>query len=216
MRYNSACFVSDGLPMMKTEREKMLAGMPHNALEAGLAAERDRAKELLHDYNICTRPGDMAAREAIIRRLFGKAGKDVFITQPFYCDYGTYIEVGDGFYTNFNCTMLDAGGITIGNGVLLAPNVGLYTVGHPLDADLRAQAYEDAKPIVIGDNVWIGAQSIILGGVTIGSNTVVAAGSLVCKDLPANVLAMGAPCRAVREITDEDRAAYLARIRAAG
>lgn len=201
---------------MKTEREKMLAGVPHNALDAELAAERERAKELLHDYNICTRPNDWAARESIVRSLFGKAGKDIFITQPFYCDYGAYIEVGDNFYTNFNCTMLDAGGIKIGNGVLLAPNVGLYTVGHPLDAELRAQAYEDAKPIVIGDNVWIGAQSIVLGGVTIGSNTVIAAGSLVCKDIPPDSLAIGSPCRAVRAITEQDKTAYLARIRTAG
>lgn len=197
-----------------TEEEKMLAGLPHDPTDADLTAKRDRTKELLYDYNICTRPGDTAQRNRILRQLFGKTGENIFVTQPFYCDYGGYIEVGENFYANFNCTMLDAGGIKIGSNVLLAPNVGLYTVGHPLDADLRNRAYEDAKPIVLGDNVWIGAQSIILGGVTIGDNAVIAAGSLVTKDIPADTLAMGAPCRAVRPITQADRETYLARIEA--
>ena len=201
---------------MSGDREKMLAGLPHKPMDAELTKERDRAKELLHDYNVMTRPGDMAARDRIIRELLGKAGKDVFITQPFYCDYGTYIEVGDYFYTNFNCTILDAGGVKIGNNVLLAPNVGLYTVGHPLDAGLRNQAWEDAKPITIGNNVWIGAHSIILGGVSIGDDCVIAAGSLVTKDIPAGSLAMGSPCKVVRSITQADREQYLARIREAG
>ncbi|MDO4248572.1 MAG: sugar O-acetyltransferase [Neisseria sp.] len=201
---------------MLGDREKMLAGLPHKPMDAELTEERDRAKELLHDYNVMTRPGDMAARDRIIRELLGKAGKDVFITQPFYCDYGTYIEVGDYFYTNFNCTILDAGGVKIGNNVLLAPNVGLYTVGHPLDAGLRNQAWEDAKPITIGNNVWIGAHSIILGGVSIGDDCVIAAGSLVTKDIAAGSLAMGSPCKVVRSITEADREQYLARICDAG
>ncbi len=201
---------------MLGDREKMLAGLPHKPMDAALTKERDRAKELLHDYNVMTRPSDMAARDRIIRELLGKAGKDVFITQPFYCDYGTYIEVGDYFYTNFNCTILDAGGVKIGNNVLLAPNVGLYTVGHPLDAGLRNQAWEDAKPITIGNNVWIGAHSIILDGVSIGDDCVIAAGSLVTKDIPAGSLAMGSPCKVVRRITEADREQYLARIREAG
>lgn len=198
--------------MMMTEREKMLAGMPHNPLDADLTAERDRAKELLHDYNVLTRPGDMAARRRLMGGLLGKGGEGAYVVQPFYCDYGTYIEVGDNFFANFNCTILDAGGVFIGDNVLLAPNVGLYTVGHPLDKDLRNAAWEDAKPIVIGDNVWIGAGCIVVGGVTIGDNSVIAAGSVVTKDIPAGSLAMGVPCKAVRKITDADRAAYQARI----
>ena len=201
---------------MMSEIEKMLAGLPHKPNDPALNAERDRAKELLHDYNVVTRPSDMAERDRIIRELLGKAGKNVFVTQPFYCDYGTYIEVGDHFYTNFNCTILDAGGVKIGDNVLLAPNVGLYTVGHPLDADLRNEGWEDAQPIVIGNNVWIGAQSIVLGGVTIGDNSVIAAGSVVTKNIPANTLAMGSPCRAVREIGADFRERYLERIRSAG
>ena len=197
---------------MKTAREKMLAGIPHIATDEQLAAERDRAKELLHDYNINTRPHDSIARERIIRQLLGKVGDNVSITQPFYCDYGTYIEVGNNFYTNFHCTILDAGGVKIGHNVLLAPNVGLYTVGHPLDADLRSQCYEDAQPIIIGNNVWVGAQSIILGGVTIGDDVVIGAGSIVTKDIPSHSLAMGAPCRVVREITATDRERYLMRM----
>ncbi|MDO4640859.1 MAG: sugar O-acetyltransferase [Neisseria sp.] len=197
---------------MMTEREKMLLGLPCKAVDEALSAEQSRAKDLLYEYNILTRPSDKAKRDSLMRALLGKAGERLTVTQPFYCDYGTYIEVGDNFYANFNCTLLDAGGIFIGNNVLLAPNVGLYTVGHPLDAGLRNQYYQNAKPIVIGNNVWIGAQSIILGGVTIGDNTVVAAGSLVNRDLPAGKLAMGSPCRPVRDITEADREAYLAKL----
>ncbi len=197
---------------MMNERDKMLAGLPHNPMDAALDAERERAKEWLHDYNVCTRPGDMVRRRELMATLLGKGGESAYIVQPFYCDYGRYIEVGSNFFANFNCTMLDAGGIKIGDNVLLAPNVGLYTVGHPLDAGLRNQAWEDAKPIVIGDNVWIGAGCTIVGGVTIGDNAVIAAGSVVTKNIPADMLAMGVPCRPVRKITEADRAAYQARI----
>lgn len=170
----------------------MLAGLPHNPMDAALDAERR------HQF---TPPHHIARPRA-----------HIVIVQPFYCDYGRYIEVGSNFFANFNCTMLDAGGIKIGDNVLLAPNVGLYTVGHPLDAGLRNQAWEDAKPIVIGDNVWIGAGCTIVGGVTIGDNAVIAAGSVVTKNIPADMLAMGVPCRPVRKITEADRAAYQARI----
>ena len=201
---------------MSGDREKMLAGLPHKPMDAELTKERDRAKALLPDSPLMTRPDDITAHDHKISKLMSKAGKDVFITQPFYCDYGTYIEVGDYFYTNFNCTILDAGGVKIGNNVLLAPNVGLYTVGHPLDAGLRNQAWEDAKPITIGNNVWIGAHSIILGGVSIGDDCVIAAGSLVTKDIAAGSLAMVSSCNVVRSITEADREQYLARIREAG
>lgn len=200
---------------MMSEREKMLAGVPHNPLDKALAAERDRAKELLHDYNVCTRPGDTAARQRLMGELLGKGGEGAYIVAPFFCDYGTYIEVGRNFFANFNCTILDAGGVFIGDNVLLAPNVGLYTVGHPLDAGLRNETWEDAKPIVIGDNVWIGGGCTIVGGVTIGANSVIAAGSVVTKDIPADTLAMGVPCKPARKITEADRAAYQARIEAA-
>lgn len=200
---------------MMSEREKMLAGLPHNPSDEALTAERDRAKELLHDYNVCTRPGDMAARQRLTGALLGKGGEGAYIVQPFFCDYGTYIEVGANFFANFNCTILDAGGVFIGDNVLLAPNVGLYTVGHPLDAGLRNDIWEDAKPIVIGDNVWIGAGCTIVGGVTIGDNSVIAAGSVVTKSIPADTLAMGVPCKPVRKLTEADRAAYQVRIEAA-
>ena len=117
---------SDGRSLMMNERDKMLAGLPHNPMDAALNAERERAKEWLHDYNVCTRPGDMARRRELMAALLGKGGESAYIVQPFYCDYGRYIEVGDNFFANFNCTMLDAGGIKIGDNVLLAPNVG-YT-----------------------------------------------------------------------------------------
>ncbi|HRL34046.1 MAG TPA: sugar O-acetyltransferase [Neisseria sp.] len=177
---------SDGRSLMMNERDKMLAGLPHNPMDAALDAERERAKEWLHDYNVCTRPGDMVRRRELMATLLGKGGESAYIVQPFYCDYGRYIEVGSNFFANFNCTMLDAG--------------------------LRNQAWEDAKPIVIGDNVWIGAGCTIVGGVTIGDNAVIAAGSVVTKNIPADMLAMGVPCRPVRKITEADRAAYQARI----
>ena len=190
----------------------MLGGLAHKPMDAGLNAGGGGGKGWVHEYKGCRRAGDMGGGGGWVAGVLGKGGESAYIVQPFYCDYGRYIEVGDNFFANFNCTMLDAGGIKIGDNVLLAPNVGLYTVGHPLDAGLRNQAWEDAKPIVIGDNVWIGAGCTIVGGVTIGDNAVIAAGSVVTKNIPADMLAMGVPCRPVRKITEADRAAYQARI----
>lgn len=200
---------------MNTERDNMLAGLPHKPFDPELAAARERAAELLCEYNFRTLPSEKEKSGSLIRRLFGKTGSGITITRPFFCDYGSLIETGDNFYANFNCTILDAGGVKFGDNVLLAPNVGIYTVGHPLDAALRNEGWESARPVTVGDNVWIGAGSIILGGVTIGRNSVIAAGSIVTKDIPPDTLAMGAPCRAVRTIGAADRAAYLAQIAAA-
>ena len=155
------------------------------------------------------RPSQKKERENIIRRLFGKTGKSFLIEQPFYCDYGYNIEIGENFYSNVNCVILDGAKVTFGDNVFVAPNCGFYTAGHALDAEQRIQGLEYAYPITIGNNVWIGAQVCVLPGVTIGDNTIIGAGSVVTKSIPANVLAVGNPCRVLRTITEADRAKYI-------
>ena len=136
----------------------------------------------------------------LIKNILGKTTDHFHIEQPFYCDYGYNIEIGENFYTNHNVVILDCARVTFGDNVFIAPNCGFYTAGHPLDAERRNKGLEDAKPITVGSNVWIGGGCTILPGVTIGDNTVIGAGSVVTKDIPANVLAFGNPCKVVREI----------------
>ena len=185
--------------MMKTEKEKMLGGELYNAMDPVLYAERSRAKELLYDYNH-TRPSEKEIRERILRELLGSTGDDFLIEQPFNCDCGYNIRIGENFYANVGCTILDVAPVTIGDNVMLAPNVNIYTAGHPLDAEIRNSGLEYAYPVNIGNNVWIGGNVTIVPGVTIGANTVIGAGSVVTKDIPANVVAVGNPCRVVRKI----------------
>ncbi len=166
-------------------------------------AELQRCRRLLQQLNQ-TDWGDFQALARITEQLLGKANGAV-LTPPFYCDYGTHIEIGRHFYANFNCTMLDVAPIKIGNNCLLGPNVSLFTAGHPLHPLPRTAGLEYGKPITLGDNVWIGGNSVICPGVRIGSNTVVGAGSVVLRDLPPNVVAAGNPCRVIRPITEADR-----------
>lgn len=140
-----------------------------------------------------------------IKTILGGTGEKCTVCQPFYCDYGTNIFVGENFFANYNCTILDVGRVTIGDNVMLAPNVAIYTAGHPVHHETRNSHYEYGIPVTIGDNVWIGGNSVITPGVTIGSNTVIGAGSVVTKDIPDNVIAAGNPCRVIRKITDEDK-----------
>lgn len=184
---------------MQSEKEKMLAGELYTPFEAGLTAERAVAKEKIYDYNQL-RPFQIEERKQIIRGLFGSAGKEFNIEQPFYCDYGYNIHVGENFYANFGCTILDGAPVRIGDDVLLAPNVSIYTAGHPLEPGPRQAAIEYAYPVTIGNNVWIGGDVVILPGVTIGDNTVIGAASVVTKNIPAGVLAVGNPCRVIRKI----------------
>ncbi|MBO5436329.1 MAG: sugar O-acetyltransferase, partial [Thermoguttaceae bacterium] len=145
---------------------------------------------------------------ALLRGILGKCGEKVWIEAPFHCDYGWNIEVGENFYANYGLTVLDVGKVIIGKNTMFGPNVSLYAVTHPLHPDSRNSGYEVGIPITIGDNVWLGGNVVIVPGVTIGNNVVVGAGSVVTKDLPDNVLAVGDPCRIVREITAADRDLY--------
>ena len=190
------------LPLHMTEAEKALAGEIYDAnFDPGLMALRQRAKQALKAYND-TDPADLASRDQQLRALLGRAGQRLLIEQPFRCDYGFNIEVGDNFYANFNLTILDANKVVIGDNVFIAPNVGLHTSGHPLDVRRRNAGLEYAWPITIGHNVWIGAGVNVMPGVRIGDNSVIGAGSVVTRDVPPNVVAAGVPCRVIRSIAE--------------
>ncbi|MDR1226626.1 MAG: sugar O-acetyltransferase [Prevotellaceae bacterium] len=182
-----------------TEKEKQQKGLLYNPFEPTLSSERERAKSLLFEYNH-TPPADKEKRTKIIRQFLGSIGQHSVIEPVFQCDYGYNIFAGDNFYTNVGCVILDCAKVTIGHNVLLGPNVNIYTVGHPLAADVRITGLESAKPITIGSNVWIGGNTVILPGVIIGDSTVVGAGSVVTKSIPSNVLAIGNPCNVLKTL----------------
>ena len=189
------------------QKERMLVGLPYKAWLDGLPEERLLNRKKLYEYNH-TLPDNNAKLDGMIRDIFGKAGTDVHIEPPFYCDYGKNIEIGNNFFANYNCTFLDVGRIKIGDNVQLAPNVSLYTAGHPVHPDSRNSGYEYGIGITIGDNVWLGGNVVVNPGVHIGNNAVIGSGSVVTKDIPGNVIAAGNPCRVIREITEEDRRCY--------
>ncbi|AGX43530.1 sugar O-acetyltransferase [Clostridium saccharobutylicum] len=195
-----------------TEKEKMLRGKPYKSFEETLLNERQHAKELLFDFN-ALRPSEIKKRNDIIKNLFGKTGESFFIEPPFRCDYGYNIEIGENFYSNYNCIILDCAKVTIGNNVFLAPNVGIYTAGHPIHYEPRNEEYEYAFSISIGNNVWIGGNTVINPGVNVGDNCVIGSGSVITKDIPANCIAVGNPCRVIREITDEDKNYYFKKLK---
>ena len=189
------------------QKERMVAGLPYKAWLDGLEDERLLCKKKIYQFNLL--PPDRRERiPELLRDLLGKAGKDIWIEPPFHCDYGWNIEVGENFFANYNLTILDVGKVTIGDNAQIAPNVSIYTAGHPIHPDSRNSGYEYGIPISIGNNVWIGGNTVILPGVTIGDNVVIGAGSVVTKNIPANMIAAGNPCRVIREITEEDRQYY--------
>lgn len=184
---------------MPTEREKMLAGELYDPLDAELAAMRVRARDLTADLN-ASRDADEALRRRILVDLFGSGGDTAWLQPPFYCDYGTHIHLGAKVFFNFNCVLLDVCEIRIGDRTLFGPAVQVYAATHPTDVELR-KTREFGKPVTIGSDVWVGGGAIICPGVTIGDRTIIGAGSVVTKDIPADVLAVGNPCRVLRAIT---------------
>ena len=180
-----------------TEREKMLAGETYNCMNPALIAERERVKKLFRLYNLTEAAQE---RQTILRQLLGKIGDNSAIEPPFYCSYGQNTYIGDHVYLNFSCTILDNNEVRIGHHVMIGPGVQIYTAAHLLQAEGRNQGLEEAKPVVIEDNVWIGGGAILLPGVTIGRNAVVGAGAVVTRGVPANVVVAGNPARVIREI----------------
>lgn len=169
--------------------------------------EISKCKSVCNKYNQLS-PNDRDEQQEILKELLGKMGENVIITPPFWCDYGYNISVGDYFYSNHNLIITDGAKVTFGDNVFIAPNCCFTTAEHALDPEMRKAGIEIAKPITIGNNVWIGAGSTILAGATIGDNSVIGAGSVVKKSIPANVVAVGVPCKVLREITEEDKYTY--------
>lgn len=183
---------------MSSEKQKMLAGELYDPYDPELVSLRELARDLCWDLN-ATKERDQDTRRTILKRLFGQGGDSVLMQPPFYCDYGSNISLGEKVYFNFNCVVLDVCPVTIGTRTLFGPAVQIYTATHPLNAELR-RLQESGRPITIGSDAWIGGGSIICPGVTIGSKSVIGAGSVVTKDIPDGVLAVGNPCRVIRDI----------------
>ena len=185
---------------MKTEKEKMIAGEYYLAGDSVLVKDRRKAKNLLHRLNVIEYRITKKARE-IIQELIPNTGTNLYIEPPFFCDYGYNIFCGDDVYFNVNCVVLDSAKITIGNTVFFAPGVQLYTSNHPLESESR-KTLENALPITIGNDCWIGGNTIICPGITIGNGCVIGAGSVVTKDIPDNSLAVGNPAKVIRKLNE--------------
>lgn len=188
---------------MPTEKEKMLAGQVYNpGQDEELVIELTACKAKCLRYNQLP---SGAEKKELLKEILGQSGENCHIEPNFWCDYGWNIKVGDNFYANHNLTVLDAGGVTFGDNVFIGPDCSFYTSGHSLDAARRNTGLEYAYPITVGNNVWIGGGVRVVPGVTIGDNSVIGAGSVVVKDVPANSVAAGNPCRVIREITEADK-----------
>lgn len=189
------------------QKERMLQGLPYKAWLDGLAEERLENKRKIYQYNNL-QPDAFEKQDMLIKQILGRTGDNIHIEAPFHCDYGYNIEVGENFYANYNLIILDVGKVIIGKNAQIAPNVSIYTAGHPIHPESRNSGYEYGIAVTIGDNVWIGGNVCIMPGVTIGSNVVIGAGSVVTKDIQDNVIAAGNPCRVIRPITLADRDYY--------
>lgn len=173
------------------------------ASDKDLVKDRKKAQNFCYEYNKVS-PSKLYERKEMLKDFLGKIGEKYHIEQPFRCDYDYNIEIGERFYSNYNLTILDICKVRIGDNVMFAPNVSLYTAGHPIHHIARNSGYEYGAEICIGNNVWLCGNVVVNPGVTIGDNAVIASGSVVTKDIPANVLAGGNPCKVIREITDKD------------
>ena len=191
-----------------TEWEKAQAGYLYDAnYDKDIVDARTKCADLCYEFNHC-KPSDTKKQTELLHQILGEIKGDIVITAPFYCDYGFNISVGKNFYTNHNCTILDGAKVEFGDNVFIAPNCVFSTAGHAIDAEQRGKGLEIALPIKVGNNVWFGANVSVLPGVTIGDNTIIGAGSVVNKDIPSGVIAMGNPCRVIREITEKDKEKY--------
>lgn len=187
--------------------EKMRSGKIYFCTDPELVRRQTACLEVLYDYN-ATRPSDAEARAALLKRLLGSCGEDCYVEPPLHANWGCHTHFGRGVYANFNLTLVDDADIFVGDFVMFAPNVTLSTAGHPIDPALRLQSGQFNLPVHIGNNVWIGANAVVMPGVTIGENSVIGAGSVVTKDIPANVVAYGVPCRVIRPIGEYDKQFY--------
>lgn len=194
------------------EKERMLAGQLYLASDEELVKESRRARKLTRLFN-CTTEEQNEHRMALLQQLFGSTGKNIYIEPPFRTDYGSNTTIGDNFFANFDCIIIDVCPVTIGNNVFFGPRVCIYTAAHPVDAGVRSTLLEYGKPVSIGDDVWVGGNTVINPGVSVGSNIVLGSGSVVVKDIPDGVIAAGNPAKIIREISPTDREQWQARAR---
>lgn len=188
-------------------KQRMLAGLPYKASLDGLPEARAIAQRKLYEYNN-TPPDDVQKLDELLRAILGKCGTAVYINQPFRCDYGFNIEIGNNFFANYGLIILDVAKVVIGDNVQFATNVSILTAGHPIHPQSRNSGYEYGIEIKIGNSVWLGSNVVVNPGIEIGDNAVIGAGSIVTKNIPANVIAVGNPCKVLREITEADRQYY--------
>ena len=198
-RFFHAHTQKEGISEM-TQWEKMVRGEPYDPIDPELTALRQRSRVLCHKLGLLS-PDQIEERRALLTELLGSVPRQFSIQPGFKCDYGKNIFVGEGFFANYNLVILDCAPVTFGERVLVGPNCGFYTAIHPLDAAQRSSGQESASPITVGDDVWLGGNVTVLPGVTIGNGAVIGAGSVVTRDIPAHVLAVGNPCRVVKELT---------------
>lgn len=192
----------------KEQWQRMAEGRIYLSNDESILEEQNKHLELLYDFN-ATRPSQGELRTKLLKEMFAEIGENCYIEPPFHANWGGYhVHFGKSVYANFNLTLVDDGDIYVGDYTMFGPNVTIATAGHPIDAELREKAYQYNLPVHIGRNVWLGAGVVVLPGVTIGDNAVIGAGSVVTKDIPAGVVAVGNPCRVLREVGAHDREYY--------
>mgnify|MGYP001622982176 FL=1 len=194
-------------PKSMTPRERMESGLLYNSADPELQAQQRAVNELVYDFN-ATRPSETERRQQLLREIFAEVGKGAWIEPPLRANWGSHTHLGNYVYANFNLTLVDDTHVYIGDHVMIGPNVTISAAGHPIEPNLRREAMQFNMPVRIEENVWIGAGAILLPGVTIGKNSVIGAGSVVTRDIPENVVAVGVPCRVLRPINDRDKQVY--------